>query len=152
MAKSSNKYDKMVLDSIVSGIPLTKEQLKKITHAKLYEADIQKECIDWFKLAYPSLWSDGVLYHIANEGKRTGRNGKGLVNTGLVKGVADLCLAVGRHGFHALYIEMKRDGTYQKPSQKKWEAGITKYGNKYVVCRSCDEFAKIVNEYLKEKP
>ena len=28
-----SKYDKMVLDSIISGIPLTKEQYKQITHA-----------------------------------------------------------------------------------------------------------------------
>lgn len=145
-----SKYDKMVLDSIISGIPLTKEQYKQITHAKKSEADIQKECIDWFKEHHPRLWTDGVLYHIPNEGKRSGRNGRGLVLTGLVCGVADLCLAVGRHGYHALYIEMKKDGTYQRPSQKQWEAGITKHGNKYVVCRSKDEFSKIVDEYLSD--
>ena len=151
MAKT-DRYNKMVLDSIVSGIPLTKDQLKKITHAKRYEADIQRECIDWFKVTHPQLWADGVLYHIPNEGKRSGRNGRGLVQTGLVCGVADLCLAVGRGGFHALYIEMKREGTYQRASQKAWEAGITKHGNKYVVCRSCEEFSEIVNDYLSHEP
>lgn len=140
----------MLLDSIRSGIPLTKEQFKTITHAAKSEAEIQKECIDWFKETHPRLWMDGVLYHIPNEGKRSGRNGRGLVLTGLVSGVADLCLAVGRHWYHALYVEMKKDGTYQRPTQKKWEAGITKHGNKYVVCRSKDEFSEIVNEYLSE--
>lgn len=52
-----SKYDKMVLDSIISGIPLTKDQYKKITHAKKSEADIQKECIDWFKEHHPQLWT-----------------------------------------------------------------------------------------------
>lgn len=146
----TDKYNKMVLDSIVSGIPLTKEQYKKITHARKSEAEIQKECIDWFKERYPQLWNDGVLYHIPNEGKRSGRNGRSLVLTGLVCGVADLCLAVGRKGYHAMYVEMKRDGTYQRASQKQWEAGITKHGNKYVVCRSQEEFSKIVEEYLSD--
>lgn len=53
-----SKYDKMVLDAIVSGIPLTKEQYKQITHAKKSEADIQKECIDWFKEHHPQLWME----------------------------------------------------------------------------------------------
>lgn len=146
--KKLGRHDRNAFEAMKSGVPITTEEAKAAFDAALSEAQIQRRCIEWFRLSYPQLWKDGVLFHIPNEGKRSLRNGRSLVDTGLVRGVADLCLALGRHGFHALYIEMKKQGSYQRPSQKEWAAGVTKYGNKYVVCRSLDEFIGVIKEYL----
>lgn len=145
-----DKYNRMVLDAIISGTPLPAKKAKEIAESGLSESQIQQSCIRWFQLVHPQLWKDGVLFHIPNERKCSVRQGRKLKSEGVVKGVADLCLAQAKHGFHALYIEMKKPGNYQKPGQKEWQTGIEKHGYKYVVCKSRDEFEKIVTEYLNE--
>lgn len=145
-----SKYDKMVLDSIISGTPLPAKKAREIAQHGLTESQIQQSCIRWFQVAHPNLWSDGVLFHVANERKCTQWQGKKLKLEGVVKGVADLCLALSRHGFNALYIEMKKPGNYQSKEQKEWQSGVERHGNKYVVCKSLDEFEKIVTEYINE--
>lgn len=114
------------------------------------ESEIQQGCIRWFRCRYPQLWDDGMLYHIANEGIRLGGMGARFKREGIVRGVADLCLSVPRHGYGALYIEMKRPKCYQSPEQKRWQASTERHGNKYVVCRSVEEFALEINRYLSE--
>ena len=74
--------------------------------------------------------------------------GAKMVREGIVRGVADLCLCIPRGGYHALYIEMKKPGSYQRPEQKEWQKNCEKYGNLYVVCRSLEEFREIVTKYL----
>lgn len=145
-----SKYDKMVLDSIISGTPLPAKKAREIAQHGLTESQIQQSCIRWFQVSHPNLWADGILFHVANERKCTQWQGKKLKLEGVVKGVADLCLALSRHGFNALYIEMKKPGNYQSKEQKEWQSGVEKHGNKYVVCKSLDEFEKIVTEYINE--
>jgi len=67
---------------------------------------------------------------------------------GLTAGVADLCLAVPRGEYGALYIEMKQKGNYQQANQKEWQKACEAGGNKYVVCKSIEEFMKAVNSYM----
>lgn len=145
-----DRYNRMVLDAIINGTPIPAKEAKRIAESGLSESDIQKSCIKWFQITHPHLWEDGVLYHIPNERKCSVRRGHQLKLEGVVSGVADLCLAQAKHGFHALYIEMKKPGSYQQESQKKWQSGIEKHGYKYVVCKSRDEFEKAVTEYLNE--
>lgn len=45
---------------------------------------------------------------------------------------------------------MKKPGNYQSKEQKEWQSGVEKHGNKYVVCKSLDEFEKLITEYLRE--
>lgn len=148
----ANDWNRRVLKSIIAG-GVTPEQLKKSSKAKPeapLETHIQQNCITWFRYQYTALWNDGVLFHIPNEGIRRGATGKRMKSEGIVRGVADLCLAVGRRGFNSLYIEMKRPGNYQSDFQKAWEQGVTKHGNMYVVCKSLDEFRNIITWYLNE--
>lgn len=156
MQKQRNRssYNKRLLSAIVKGKDTKKipKHIRRVTDSS--ESEIQQACLRWFKLQYPRLASEGMLFHIANEGVRIGAMGGRLQREGLVRGVADLCLAVPSHGFHALYIEMKRPktifhaATYQSPEQKTWQRNVEKYGNKYVVCHSLEEFMEIVKEYL----
>lgn len=140
----------MLLESIISGTPLPAKKAREIAQHGLTESQIQQSCIRWFQAMYPKLWKDGVLFHVANERKCTQWQGKKLKMEGVVKGVADLCLALSRHGFNALYIEMKKPGNYQSKEQKEWQAGVEKHGNRYVLCKSLDEFEQIVTEYINE--
>lgn len=146
--RKDDQYNKILFNSIVTGTPIPAKKAREIAQYGLSESQIQQSCIRWFQFAYPQLWKDGVMFHVANEGKRSQWQGKKLKLEGVVRGVADLCLAVSRHGFNALYIEMKKPGGYQFKEQKEWQAGIEKHGNKYVVCKSLDEFEKLINEYL----
>lgn len=125
------------------------------------ESQITQSCVRWFRMQYPQYGS--VLIHPANEGARSTkvvhtRYGSKVVSTGgarlkaegLVPGVADLLLLVPRNGYGCLAIEMKTPSkkSKQRESQIAWEQDATKAGNKYVVCRSIDEFIEAVNSYL----
>lgn len=144
----ADNWNKRVLESIIQGKdkPSPAKRVRKA--GTQYETDIQQSCITWFRYQYMPLWEDGVLFHIPNEGLRFGATGRRMKCEGIVRGVADLCLAVARRGFNALYIEMKRQGGRQSEFQMHWERGVTKHGNKYVVCKSLEEFKEVVNWYL----
>lgn len=144
-------FNKRLLDAIKNGgniKSLPASAVRKASEVKPYESDIQQACIRWFKSHFPQLSEEGMLFHIANEGIRLGGMGARTKREGVVKGVADLCLSVPMHGYGALYIEMKRPGCYQRPEQKVWQANVEKYGNKYVVCRSVEDFSVEVTRYL----
>lgn len=46
---------------------------------------------------------------------------------------------------------MKQPNGRQQDSQKEWQKAVESVGNKYVVCRSLEEFIEVVNDYLAEK-
>ena len=149
MASRTDSYNMQVLKAICEGRdPKTVKRPPRDPSEGPTESEIQQSCIKWFQLQYRKLWDDGVLFHIANEGIRPGRQGGRLKSEGIVRGVADLCLAMPRHGYGALYIEMKRPGCRQSSEQTTWQKSIEKHGNKYVVCRSLNEFMVTINRYL----
>lgn len=69
---------------------------------------------------------------------------------GVVAGVADLILLKRNRQYGALCVEMKTKLGRQSETQKKWQKEVEATGNKYVVCRSLDEFMKVVTEYLND--
>lgn len=68
---------------------------------------------------------------------------------GTVSGVADLILLVPRGEYHSLCIEMKNGKGRQSENQKAWQVDAERNGNKYVVCRSIDDFIGTINVYLR---
>lgn len=151
MAPRKDSYNMFVLQAIKEGRdPKTVKKPPRDPSEGPSESEIQQSCIKWFQLQHRALWEDGVLFHIANEGIRLGGQGRRIKREGIVRGVADLCLAMPRHGYGALYIEMKRPDRYQSPEQRTWQKNIERHGNKYVVCKSLDEFIKIINRYLAQ--
>lgn len=153
---SNDSYNKRLLEAIKKGQGTNNIAASVRRTQTMTESEIQQACFKWFRLQYPKMAQDGIMYHIANEGIRVGRQGWRMKREGLTKGVADICLAIPRQGYGALYIEMKRPktydhkATYQSPEQKAWQAACEKYGNKYVVCRSVEEFKEIIDDYLRE--
>ena len=113
---------------------------------KHIESRLQIACVRWFRMAYPKYKL--MLFSVPNGGKRTLMEAIIMKNEGVVSGVSDLILLVGRKGFNSLCIEMKNK-TSQTLNQKVWQLEAERNGNKYVVCKSFEEFRMIIEDYLK---
>lgn len=114
------------------------------------EHRIQVSCVRWFRLKYPHL--SPRLFAVPNGGRRDGVTGARLKEEGVLAGVADLILLVPNSDYHALLIEMKTPKGRQSESQKAWQLAVAGNGDYlYVVCRSLEEFMKIIEEYIKIK-
>lgn len=125
------------------------------------ESRLQESCVTWFRLQYPKLAL--LLFAVPNGGKRTHRtvvrNGKvytyspeamQMRKEGVTAGVADLILLKPSSGYASLCIEMKTTdkASRQRESQKVWQKAAEGAGNKYVVCRTLEDFMATVKEYL----
>lgn len=74
--------------------------------------------------------------------------GRVMREEGARAGVADLILLIPKGGYASLCIEMKTAKGKQSDAQVAFMELARKMRNKYVVCRSFDDFQKEVNEYL----
>ncbi len=136
------------------------------------EDKLQTMCIERFDMAYPEL--SKMLIHVPNQRKckvRISAKGKPysperilLARMGQRDGVSDLILLIknSKHGNLCIEVKLRKGDiyridnknkmvdrtTYQSKEQHEWELNAMTYGNKYVICRSVDEFMKEVNEYL----
>jgi len=112
------------------------------------EHKMQCACVKWFRLEYPKL--KDMLFAVPNAARRSARNGEYMKDEGMLPGVADLILLKSNRFYGALCVEMKKPDKYQRPVQKEWQKECEAAGNKYVVCRSLDEFMKVVTDYLND--
>ena len=138
------------------------------------EEKLQTMCIERFDMTHPEL--SEMLIHVPNQRKCTvSISAKGvrysperilLARMGQRDGVSDLILLIKNSKYGNLCIELKlKKGdiyridnknklidrtTYQSKEQHQWELNAMTFGNKYVICRSVDEFMKEVNEYLNQ--
>ncbi len=125
------------------------------------ENRLQEACVYWFRIQYPKLAL--LLFAVPNGGKRTHRTivragrvityspeAKQMRKEGVTAGVADLILLTARKGYGSLCIEMKTQEKHSRQSeiQKEWQKAAEEGGNKYVVCRTLEEFMKAVKDYL----
>lgn len=112
------------------------------------EHKIQVSMVNWFRLKYPLMRHN--LFSVPNGGRRDAVTGAKLKAEGVLPGVSDLILLKSNRFYGALLIETKTKKGIQRESQKEWEAKITADGYKYVVCRSLDDFIKVVTDYLND--
>lgn len=113
------------------------------------EHDEQVAFIQWCDYhvrKYPEL---EALYSIPNGGKRHKAVAAKLRAEGVKPGIPDLHLPVSRGPYHSLYIEMKYGDNKQTAKQKEKAEMLERYGNKVVVCYSCDEAMEEIVNYLK---
>lgn len=114
------------------------------------EDNIQASCVLWFGYQFPELRR--LLCHIPNGGHRNTREAARLKKAGVISGAPDLVLFIAKQGFSSLCIEMKSGAKgKQTDLQKSWQELAEKHGNKYVICRSFDEFRSIIQNYLSQK-
>ena len=112
------------------------------------EHKIQCACVRWFKLTHRNL--AGLLYAVPNGGKRDQRTGAYLKAEGVLAGVSDLNLDVPNKDYHGLRIEMKTPKGKQQESQTTFQINVEKQGYKYAICRSLDDFIRVVETYLSK--
>jgi hypothetical protein len=111
---------------------------------KHIEIQIQKNSVMWFRLQYPNI--SRLLFAVPNGGARNRREAAIMKGEGVTAGVADVILLYPSSGFHSLSIEFKTEKGKQQPSQKERQELVEKYGNKYVICRSFDEFRNTIKQ------
>ena len=113
---------------------------------KHLESNLQSACIKWFRFQYPN--KSKMLIAVPNGGSRNFREAIRLKSEGVVSGVSDLLLLISRGNYGCLGIEMKYDKGKQTENQKNWQNDFEKHNNKYVICRSLEDFIKEINEYI----
>lgn len=112
------------------------------------EETLQTNCVKWFDYQYPKYRL--LLFHSPNGGKRNAREAARFKAMGTRAGFPDLILLLPNTKYGALAIEMKADKGRQSEKQKEWQSVAEKFGIKYVICRSFDEFRHIIAEYFEE--
>lgn len=127
---------------------LEKEKKKNRKKPDDEEHRIQSACVKWFNFQYPKLQK--TLFAIPNGGRRDALTGAKLKEEGVIPGVADLILLKGNRFYGSLCIEMKTLTGDQKTAQKVWQKKIEAAGNKYVICRSLDDFIREVTNYFND--
>jgi hypothetical protein len=110
------------------------------------ESDLQSACVQWFRLQYPQLAP--LLFAIPNGGYRNNLTAIRLKREGVVSGVADLILLRPNSEYTSLCIEMKTDKGRQTTRQRQWQEAAEANFNKYVICRSFEEFQSVIKDYL----
>lgn len=115
------------------------------------ESKIQQSCVRWFRLQFPDIAL--LLFAVPNGGARNKREAGILKGEGVTAGVADVILLKPSGGFASLCVEFKTEdkGSSQRDTQKRWQEVAEAAGNKYVICRSFDDFYREVRSYLFPK-
>ena len=113
------------------------------------ESNTQIACVRWFRYQYPRIGH--LLVSIPNGGARNAVTGAILKAEGVVAGAPDLVLFVGSGHYHTLMVEMKTRTGRQSQSQKDFQALAESQDNKYVVCRSLDDFRNAVKVYFQNE-
>lgn len=113
----------------------------------------QVKVVSWFKWQYRALGN--CLFAIPNgsvlagDKKQRAIQMARLKREGVLPGVADLFLMVGRQGRHGLFIEMKRkEGGKLSLAQKNFLTAAQNQGYQAVVCAGADEAINVIKDYL----
>ena len=87
--------------------------------------------------------------HIPNEGLRSKRMGAMLKEMGMQKGFPDIHIPQARGGYHAMYIELKRDKfSHPTREQLEWIAYLNKNGYYAVVAYGADAAIREIKKYM----
>jgi hypothetical protein len=113
---------------------------------KHIESDLQSACVRWFRYQYPKYAK--ILFSVPNGGHRNKLTAINMKREGQVAGVSDLILLVTNGKHSSMCIEIKVDKGKQTDLQKEFQQVAEQYGNKYVICRSFDEFKTEIETYL----
>lgn len=106
------------------------------------ESDMQRACVKWFRLQYPSC----VVFAVPNGGARNRVTGAVMKAEGVLAGVADLVIvAPGR----VFFVELKTQDGRLRDTQRDFADAVRRLGHEYAVCRSFDEFRDYVSDWMK---
>ena len=124
------------------------------------ESILQRACVAWFRRNYPDYAL--LLFAVPNGGGRSKVEAGIMKAEGVTAGASDMILLMPSYDHHGLCIEFKcivtyvengkfkKKKTYQSPEQKKWQAAVEDAGYKYAIVRDQDEFANLIEDYLRK--
>lgn len=110
------------------------------------ESELQSSCKRWFDYQFPKLRQ--ICFAIPNGSRRDKITGAILKKEGVVSGCPDMILLKQSNGFGSLCIEFKTQIGRQSENQKLWQQSAETAGNKYVICRSFDQFRTEIENYM----
>lgn len=110
----------------------------------------QALCRWWAIYARQKNLPESLLIHTPNEGKRHYVTGRLLKSMGMRKGIPDLFLAIPRHGYGGLWIEMKSPKGKPTAEQKDFVSLLNKGGYKAVFCYGWESARETIETYLSE--
>jgi len=126
-------------------IPTKKKRITvKEFEPKVSEHEIQKCCINWFRLKYPKY----LIYAIPNGGQRNKIVAAKLKAEGVLSGVPDLHIPIAKQGFHGLYIEMKAGKNKASDNQITVMEKLKNEGYQCAVCWNLNQFMAVVDNYF----
>lgn len=104
----------------------------------------------WTFFARLNKLHEGLLFHVPNQspgGVKYRANNKRM---GVRAGTPDYLLAVPRHGFHGLFLEMKAADGRLTDEQKKTQIELANQGYKVETCYSTDSARTLIEKYLNQ--
>jgi hypothetical protein len=93
-----------------------------------------------------------LYFAVQNENSRADSNAStGAIRraVGVVSGVSDTIFLLPRGKYICLCVEFKTEIGRQSDAQKSWQAKVESIGAMYVICRSLEQFKKIIENYLQ---
>lgn len=115
---------------------------------------MQQSCIKWFEYQYPKLSKLLIAIpnglHLAGTPVQRAIKVKRAKAEGLKVGTPDLFLAVQSTVYPGLWIEMKTDKGKLSDNQNTMINELVAQGYRVEICRSFEEFKKIIDTYLKK--
>jgi len=125
-------------------LKLSIEQLKSM---KFKESDLQRACLNYFKLKYPNI----LIFAIPNGGKRDIVTASIMKREGVVRGIPDLFIAYPNSKYAGMFIELKVGNNKPTKHQKEIMQQLESSGYCVSVCYTINEFIYKVNTYINEK-
>jgi hypothetical protein len=104
------------------------------------ELQLQAQIFQYHWNSRPS--ERGLLFHVNNKARNSIEGAK-FKAMGVVSGVSDLIYL--KPGGKPILIELKTDNGTQSSEQRKWELHVKSAGYQYLICRSLEEFIKLIN-------
>lgn len=110
------------------------------------ESELQTACVNWFRFSFPQFKM--LLFAIPNGGHRNILTAMRMKREGVISGVPDLFLSIGRNGFNGFYIEMKQGKGTLTENQEIFFQQAKKHNYKCEVITSLDQFIREITFYI----
>ena len=108
----------------------------------------QEALFQWAAISEKSHPELRLLFHIPNGGYRHPREAVAMRRRGVKPGVPDILFPVARHGFHGLWIELKRKGGKASEHQNFWLDALAQEGYAVHLCIGWEAAKRCLEEYL----